>query len=57
MTLKEKIENNIVFWLLSTAVAGFVAGFSAYQVILEIAKLEVVPRVELVKLKMIKPFD
>jgi len=29
VTLKEKIENNIVFWLLSTAVAGFAAGFSA----------------------------
>ncbi len=43
MTIREKIENHPVLWILSTLLIGFTAGIGVYQSILEIAHLEVVP--------------
>ena len=36
MTLKEKIENHPVIWVLGLLIIGFIAGFNSYKVILEI---------------------
>jgi hypothetical protein len=38
MSLKENIENNTTIWLLSTLLAGSVAGITVYKSVLEIAK-------------------
>ncbi len=46
MALRERIENNPIIWLLSTILAGFLAGIGTYDGILRIAKLEVVSRAE-----------
>lgn len=44
MSLRERIENNPAVVLFLTLVAGFSAGVGAYQAVLEIAQLEVVPK-------------
>jgi hypothetical protein len=36
-TLRERVEHNVIAWLLGTLVTGFVAGFSAYSSIYAIA--------------------
>ena len=41
-TLREQIENNLVWYALSLVVVSFVAGLGAYRTILEIAQLETV---------------
>lgn len=51
MSLKEKIENNTTIWLLSTLLAGSVAGIAAYKSVLEIAKPPVVNEAELAQIK------
>lgn len=43
MPLKERIETNLVIWLLSMLLVGFLAGLGTYKGILEIAKLDTVP--------------
>jgi hypothetical protein len=42
MSLKERIENNLTIFFLTTLLAGFLAGISAYQGILQISGLETV---------------
>ena len=42
MKLKERVENNIVVFLLGALLTGFLAGIGVYKGILEIAKLDVV---------------
>lgn len=37
MTLRQKVENNLAIWLLSMLLSGFLAGFAAYQTILEVS--------------------
>lgn len=51
MSLREKIEDNLTVWLLSTLLAGFIAGIGTYKAILEIAQLEVVSRARLEQLQ------
>jgi hypothetical protein len=48
---KQKIEGNIAVFFLSTLLVGFFAGVGCYKAILEIAKLEVVSKIELEKLR------
>lgn len=42
MSLKEKIENNLVVFFLGALLTGFLVGVGAYKAILEIAQLDVV---------------
>ncbi len=51
MNFRERIEDNLVVWLLGTLLTGFLAGVGAYKAILETAQLEVVPRVKLEQLQ------
>jgi hypothetical protein len=44
MSLKEKVEENVVLWLLGMLITGFLSGIGAYKAILEIAQLTVVPK-------------
>lgn len=44
MGLKERIESNAVAWLLGTIVVGFGAGIGAYDFVVRVAGLEVVPK-------------
>ena len=37
MSFKQSIENSPIVWMLSTLLAGFLAGFAAYQTILEVS--------------------
>ena len=55
MTLRERIEDNPVVWLLGSLLAGFLAGIGAYQAILEIAHLKVVPEARLAEMQSIVP--
>lgn len=55
MNLRERIENNLTVWLLSTLTVGFLAGIGAYKAILEIAQLEVIPKVKLEQLQQASP--
>ena len=50
-SLKERVENNVVVWLLGMLLAGFLAGIGTYKGILEIANLTVVAKPELENLK------
>jgi hypothetical protein len=50
-TLREQIENNLMFFFLATLIAGFLAGVGAYRTILEIAQLETVSRRDLQELR------
>jgi hypothetical protein len=43
MKLKEKVENHPVVWLFGIAITSFLAGIGAYEGVLRIAKLDVVP--------------
>ena len=40
--LKEKVENNVVVWLLGTLLTGFLAGIATYQGALKIMNLETI---------------
>jgi len=51
MNIKQKVENNIVFWTLTMLFAGFLAGIGAYKGVLEIAKLKVISESELSDLR------
>jgi len=51
MSIKEKIENNIIFWTLSVIVVGFVSGIAAYKSLLEISNLTTIERGRLELLK------
>ncbi|MDP5220924.1 hypothetical protein Q5Y75_27440 [Ruegeria sp. 2205SS24-7] len=42
MTLRKRIEDNIVLWFLGATFTGFLGGIAAYSAVLEIARLEVV---------------
>lgn len=44
MSIKEKVEENVVLWLLGMLVTGFLSGIGAYKAILEIAQLTVIPK-------------
>ncbi|HEY2290884.1 MAG TPA: hypothetical protein VGM86_09310 [Thermoanaerobaculia bacterium] len=44
MSLKERVEENAVLWLLGFLVTGFLSGIGTYKTILEIAQLTVVPK-------------
>ena len=46
MSLREKLENNIVIFFLTTLLTGFLAGIGTYQAILKITGLEVVRKGE-----------
>jgi hypothetical protein len=47
MTVRERVENNLVVWHLGTLLTGFLAGIATYRGILEIAQLAVVPKSKL----------
>lgn len=49
MTIKEKVETNVVIWLLGVLLAGFFAGIGTYKGIIEIANLKVVKEESTVK--------
>jgi hypothetical protein len=51
MNLRDRIENNLTVWLLSTLTVGFLAGIGAYKAILEIAQLDVIAKVKLEQLQ------
>jgi len=51
MNLRERIEDNLTIWLLTTLVTGFVAGAGAYKAILEIAQLTVISKARLEQLE------
>jgi hypothetical protein len=51
MNLRERIENNLIVWLFSTLLAGFLAGIGTYKTILEVAQLEVVSKAKLEQLQ------
>lgn len=42
MNLRERIENNLAVWLLSTLLTGFLAGIGTYKAILDIAQLKTI---------------
>jgi hypothetical protein len=42
--IKEKVENNVVVWMLGTLLAGFLAGIGTYEGALEIMNLETVSK-------------
>lgn len=46
MSIKEKIEENVIVWLLGTLLAGFGSGIATYKAVIEIAGLRVVPSSE-----------
>ena len=46
MGLKDKIESNAVVWFLGAIVVAFGAGIGAYEFVVRVAGLEVVPRAE-----------
>ncbi len=47
MNLREKIENNLVIWLLGALFSGFGAGIATYKAVLDMAQLEVISRAKL----------
>ena len=51
MSIKDRIENNIVFWTLSVIVVGFMGGIGAYKSLLEIQNLTTIERGQLELLK------
>ena len=46
MTLRQRIENNPIVWLLSTLLVGFLAGFGAYRTIVEVSSQIIVSKAE-----------
>jgi formylglycine-generating enzyme required for sulfatase activity len=51
MSFKDKVENNIVLWLLGSLLAGFLAGIAAYKAVIEIAQLKTISSTEYKKCK------
>ncbi len=49
--IKEKIENNIVVWMLGTLLTGFLAGIGTYEGALKIMRLETVSKDRLKQLE------
>jgi hypothetical protein len=54
VSVRERLENHIVYVVLVVGVAAFSAGVAAYKAILEIAQLESVPKNELQELRRAK---
>jgi len=50
MNIKEKIENNLVIFFIGVMITGFISGVSAYKLILDILKSEVVSKKENINL-------
>ena len=46
MTFRQRIEDNPIVWVLGVLLAGFVAGFGAYETILRVSKQLTVPESE-----------
>lgn len=57
MSLKQRIENNLVVFFLSALLAGFLAGLGAYESVLRIGGLEVASRQRLADLEMLRAKD
>lgn len=53
--LKEKIENNIVVWMLGTLLAGFLAGIGTYEGALKMMNLEKISKDRLILLENSDP--
>lgn len=51
MTLKERVEENVVLWLLGSLFTGFLSGIAAFRSIQEIGDLQPIPRSEYNSLK------
>ena len=51
MSFEDKVKNNVVIWLMGVAVAGFAAGFGAYQTIITVSQNEIVSKSEKAQLK------
>jgi len=51
MKLKEILENNLIIFYFSALLIGFLSGIGSYKAIIEIAKLETVPKYKIEKLK------
>jgi hypothetical protein len=49
--IKEKIENNVVVWMLGTLLTGFLAGIATYKSALEIQGLETIGKERLKQLE------
>ena len=47
MNIKERVEQNVIIWLLGTLVTGFTAGWGAFSAISQITKREVKSEVDL----------
>ncbi len=50
MTFKEKVENNVIIWLLGTLLVGFLSGIATYKGILEIAGQTTISKEALIQL-------
>lgn len=50
-SIKEKIENNVIVWMLGTLLTGFLAGIGTYKGALEIMSLETVGKERLKQLE------
>jgi hypothetical protein len=50
-SLKERFDDNFALGILAILLTGFLAGIGAYKAIIEIAKLEIVPKQEIADLK------
>lgn len=46
MNIKDKVEQNVIVWLLGTLLTGFGSGIATYKAVIEIADLRVVPSSE-----------
>lgn len=57
MTLRERVEQQPGFWLLSAILVGFMSGIGAYEAIVRIAQLQVISKAELEGLKRSAPGD
>ena len=49
--IKEKIENNIVIWMLATLLTGFLSGLATYEGALKIMSLETISKDRLKQLE------
>lgn len=54
MTIRERVEQNVIAWLLGTSLAGFVAGFGAYEAILRVSERTTVSKERLAQLEEIE---
>jgi hypothetical protein len=53
--IREKIENNVVVWMLGTLLTGFLAGIGTYKGALEIMNLETIGKERLKQLENAAP--